>query len=220
MKKFTTQINSQNHEVTSSGSTKCALSLGVVKKASHAIEQQQQPLKQQHRDSGFIEVVSSSIISLNDEEPNPVVVVRKPPVGPLKVATAASTFMSSSHQHGRSFDDSGIGIHERELSFNNSSSTEIVCEDKCSGNQPATNRNDPGGQSRIMPSSPVAKVNCSLNVVNTNVNTVLFNNDENSLMNSKEISPMTNTTNPWYLFIISYMSLFLHFTYSSHLVFI
>ena len=47
---------------------------------------QPQPQPQYHRDSGFIEAISSSIMSLNDEEPNPVVLVRKPPLGPLSMA--------------------------------------------------------------------------------------------------------------------------------------
>lgn len=151
---------------------KLSSSSSKIKKLTATVEQ--------HRDSGFIEAVSSSILSLNDEEPNPVV-ARKPPLGPPKVSMTPT---STSH-HGRSFDDSGIGIQEREHSFNNSTSTENS-DEKSS----VLNRRGTAGPSQ----THVNSTNYGFVKANVNtVNTVLFNNDENSLMNSKEISMAITT---------------------------
>lgn len=124
-------------------------------------------------------------MSLNDEEPNQIV-ARKPPLRPLKVSAALPQF---SLNHGRSFDDSGIGIQEREQSFNNSTSTE-TSEEKCIG---MSRRSVNTATKMVSPLPNKSSLTnpthiCNVNMINANVNTVLFNNDENSLMNSKEIS--------------------------------
>lgn len=88
---------------------------------------------------------------------------------------------------------------EKESSFNNSSSTEIIgaANDEKGLIVQQPNRRGSIGKS---PQHGGGKHNQQVNYASFNLNnTVLFNNDEHSLMNSKEISstvlPSNNTSN-------------------------
>lgn len=110
-------------------------------------------------------------------------------------------YQSSSSQQRSFFDDSGIGmIQEKESSFNNSSSTEIIGAANDEKGLIVQQPNRRGSIGKSPQHGGGGKHNQQVNYASFNLNnTVLFNNDEHSLMNSKEISstvlPSNNTSN-------------------------